>query len=99
MSSSYSRPESWLSANTHRPRLLIFYLTISLPPQKVPLSDNSDDIIVCDLWSAPTSSVKNPGYAYAQNCGQFADDEVDTQNVMHLAQKLWYLTFKIIIKS
>ena len=26
----------------------------------------SDDVIACDLWFGPSSSIKNPGYAYVQ---------------------------------
>ena len=45
----------------HRPRLLIFHCTISLPPQKVPLLKISDDVNACDLWSSPLPQ----WYAYA----------------------------------
>ena len=33
-------------------------------PQKVPLSEISDDFNACDFWFAPPP-IKNPGYAYA----------------------------------
>ena len=41
-----------------------FHSTISLLPQKIPVSKFFDDVIACDLrfWIPP---IKNPGYAYA----------------------------------
>ena len=57
---------SKLRANT-RPRLLIFHSTMSLPPQKIPLSK----FLMTSLhviWAPP---IKNPGYTYENKSGNW----------------------------